>query len=268
MSPPIYTPDGSEVTEVVLPDGSTASEVVAPDGTVVFDAGPDIPDSEANQKLIHRWYLSEDSAPFVDQIGGADSTSVTGTTQVTGDWVDGAAREGDGVDDIIETTTLGSFGSSLGGDFAIAFSINYSTTPDRDIIGLLNDTSDTGIAIPLRSGGEIGFFLRDDNLNDYTVETDSAFNDGNNHRVVINKTGQDAGDLSFWIDQTDVAESIDSANSNPLDSFSDLEHKLPFFGRNNRGSIDVHTAGILDDICFFSESLTSTEIQSYQNPWQ
>jgi hypothetical protein len=45
MSPPIYTPDGSEVSEIVLPDGSTASQVVDPDGNVVFEAGPDIPDS-------------------------------------------------------------------------------------------------------------------------------------------------------------------------------------------------------------------------------
>jgi len=45
MSPPIYTPDGSEVSEIVLPDGSTASQVIGPDGNVVFEAGPDIPDS-------------------------------------------------------------------------------------------------------------------------------------------------------------------------------------------------------------------------------
>jgi len=45
MSPPIYTPDGTEVSEIVLPDGSTASEVIGPDGNVVFEAGPDIPDS-------------------------------------------------------------------------------------------------------------------------------------------------------------------------------------------------------------------------------
>jgi len=44
MSPPINTPDGSEVREIVLPDGSTASEVIGPDGNVVFEAGPDIPD--------------------------------------------------------------------------------------------------------------------------------------------------------------------------------------------------------------------------------
>jgi len=45
MSPPIYTPDGSEVSEIVLPDGSTASQVIGPDGNVVFEAAPDIPDS-------------------------------------------------------------------------------------------------------------------------------------------------------------------------------------------------------------------------------
>jgi len=49
MSPPIFTPDGSEVSEIVLPDGSTASEVIGPDGNVVFEAGPDIPDSVVDQ---------------------------------------------------------------------------------------------------------------------------------------------------------------------------------------------------------------------------
>jgi hypothetical protein len=46
MSPPIFTPDGSEVSEIVLPDGSTASEVIGPDGNVVFEAGAYIPDSD------------------------------------------------------------------------------------------------------------------------------------------------------------------------------------------------------------------------------
>ena len=37
---PIYTPDGTEVSEVVLPDGSTASEVVGPDGNTLASFGP------------------------------------------------------------------------------------------------------------------------------------------------------------------------------------------------------------------------------------
>ena len=46
MTPPIFTPDGTEVEEVIMPDGSEASEVIAPDGTVVFDA---IPGSDLTQ---------------------------------------------------------------------------------------------------------------------------------------------------------------------------------------------------------------------------
>jgi len=65
MSPPIYTPDGREVSEIVLPDGSTASEVIGPDGNVVFEGAPDIPDSG----LLHsRWDPRELSATDGDRI--------------------------------------------------------------------------------------------------------------------------------------------------------------------------------------------------------
>jgi len=74
MTPPIYTPDGSEVSEIVLPDGSTASQVIGPDGSVVFEAGPDIPDSVDNH-----WPFDQDNGSGVnDQIGSLDSTSFAG----------------------------------------------------------------------------------------------------------------------------------------------------------------------------------------------
>jgi hypothetical protein len=38
---PINTPNGNEVSEIILPNGNTASEVIAPDGTQVFGATPD-----------------------------------------------------------------------------------------------------------------------------------------------------------------------------------------------------------------------------------
>jgi hypothetical protein len=84
MSPPIYTPDGQEVTEIVLPDGSTASEVVAPDGSVVFDSGPDIPDSG----LLHNYDWSAPSTTaggVTDQQGSADlSGSFTNFDAING----------------------------------------------------------------------------------------------------------------------------------------------------------------------------------------
>jgi len=64
MSPPIYTPDGSEVSEIVLPDGSTASEVIGPDGNVVFEAGPDIPDSVLLPESDDLTHFSGDTADY------------------------------------------------------------------------------------------------------------------------------------------------------------------------------------------------------------
>jgi len=55
----------------VLPDGSTASEVIGPDGNVVFEAGPDIPDSG----LLHNYDFSAGSTTKTlveDQEGAGD----------------------------------------------------------------------------------------------------------------------------------------------------------------------------------------------------
>jgi len=84
MSPPIYTPDGSEVSEIVLPDGSTASEVIGPDGSVVFEAGPDIPDSEN----LHASYIVSEQPelngqtinPLVDQQNGYNAAASASPT--------------------------------------------------------------------------------------------------------------------------------------------------------------------------------------------
>jgi len=69
MSPPIYTPDGSEVSEIVLPDGSTASEVIGPDGNIVFEAGPDIPDS-----VVAQYRFEDQTDPTSDAVGSNDAS--------------------------------------------------------------------------------------------------------------------------------------------------------------------------------------------------
>jgi len=84
MSPPIYTPDGSEVSEIVLPDGSTASEVIGPDGNVVFQAGPNIPDSgDLHAQYSFDQYSSGTTSGFPDLSGnGYDlvNGSITGVS--------------------------------------------------------------------------------------------------------------------------------------------------------------------------------------------
>jgi len=71
---PIFTPDGAEVSEVILPDGASASAVIAPDGSAVFSA---IPDSDLTQYTVTQLdaaslSVSSASAYSVGDIGAND----------------------------------------------------------------------------------------------------------------------------------------------------------------------------------------------------
>lgn len=249
-------------------DNPQDSEDVSVDSGVLSLASS-IPDSEANQKLIHRWTLAEASAPFADSIGSADSTSVTGTTQVTGDWIGGAAREGDGSDDVIETTTWGSFGSDMDSDWAIAFSISGSFDTSGYVSGAFDDDESTlfnlttGVAGNVNGG--LGLRLKSDDDTMGEVSTASSYNDGNPHRIVINKTSNSTSGVEVWADQTDDTEENTSAS---WGSFSDFSVAVPFFARKRAdGTLEGHTAAVIDDWSVFGSSLTQSEIESYQNPW-
>jgi hypothetical protein len=79
MSPPIFTPDGSKVREIVLPDGSTATEVVAPDGSIVFT--PPIPDSGIIDSFEDEdlTEYSGETSDFSTTTGTADSSFTSAT---------------------------------------------------------------------------------------------------------------------------------------------------------------------------------------------
>jgi len=260
--------DGTDISSATI-DGENVSEITI-DGQTVFTA---IPDSEANQKLIHRWYLSEASAPFVDQIGSADGSN-NGTTQVTGDYFDGAAREGDGVDDYIETTTLGMFGAQReNGDFAYAFTIvPTDVTDDSFIAGSNNASFGNGqIVGNIRfagagNSGEITLREHDANDNRMVVRSETGhMANGNPYRVVINAVGNDATNWEIYINQTDRTNNVE--DNDGLSNCENLDHPYPFFCRNDNTNIREFGNFILDDFCIFDDSLTTTEAQSYTNPW-
>lgn len=231
-----------------------------------------IPDSEADQKLIHRWYLSEDADPFVDQIGSADGTN-NGTTQVTGSqYVDDAARDGDGSSHIT-TSTLGNFGSGLDTDFAIALTLN-TTDNDVTLLGERESSSYCHLSIGKPQGGAITggvpngqpvLGLRDDNGNNLISYADTAINDGSLSRLVANKVANTgSGAIEFWFDGTEQPV-VNNSDQNPT-SFSDFAYALTQFALNDQGTVTAQANAVLDDICIFGSSLTQSEIQSYTKP--
>lgn len=222
---------------------------------------------ESTSKIIHRWVLADVAeSTITDREGGADGTN-NGIVEASGNWVDDIAGDGDGSSHI-DTTTLGSFGSNMTGSFAIAFSIQ--TTDTAIFFG-----NRGGNAMQIKAGSPfgnftdaaIGFLISDDNGNiEQVYNTDTNVTDGGQYRVVAQKTGSNgAADMEIYVNQS--AESMSTERSNGYSTASDFSYNVGLFGRNNNGSYDNEMNGILDDVCVYDDSLTTTEIQSYTNPF-
>jgi hypothetical protein len=234
-----------------------------------------IPDSEAGQKLIHRWYLSEDSGPFVDQIGSANVTD-NGTTQKSGDWVDGEARQGDGASAYLESSTMwGSFGSQLSDPHAFAFSIQ--TTQGSQTIAMSQDNGNgerfrTGLNVrSATDSGKPSVTYRGSNGYVLTAQAEQTINDGNPHRVVINKLGNTGSDaVEIYIDGSAVSTTIvEDQGFAGMGDFVEPPRMLVWENLAGGGSGDFngYLDGSLDDPCVYNDSLTSTEATSYDPPW-
>jgi len=158
MSPPIYTPDGSEVSEIVLPDGSTASEVIDPDGNVVFEAGPDIPDSVLAQDLVAWWRMGDDDGDaLIDSANTSDFADATqydlteqgqstqeSNTLPSGGVTDPIEGANSSAYDMIPDGNLKSSLTDLTAPFTFMGWVNFDSFPQNNIslFGDWNSTSD------------------------------------------------------------------------------------------------------------------------------
>ena len=231
-----------------------------------------IPDSEADQKLIHRWVLDDVNGTVEDSEGDADGTN-NGVTSVDGDFAGGSAGDGDGVDDHILTTTLGDFGSQMDSSYAFAFS--FETTDNGDFAAVIDSDSgeNNGFFLTTREffGGtanKLGYAYRDDS--DYRIRVDSNqdVTNGETYRAVVNVPDPtDANSVEIWLNQAEENTNIGDVLGS-LTAPKNFNENVTLFAVNNRGSIDGHIDSVIDDFCVFDESLTQSEIESYQNPWE
>lgn len=230
-----------------------------------------IPDSEANQKLIHRWLLNDVNGSVADSVGSATGAN-NGVVSVEGDYAGGSAGDGGTGDNYIATASLGSFGSNLSTDHAIAFSVDSYAGGDFPHIGIVNTGSsgsvDCDIQFDSPSNGAVSYRLRDSTGDIYSERTDSGgyVDDQQPHRIVINKTANTgAGGIDIWVDKTNVQSSI--VFDQGFDTSENFTHDYYLFARNNAGSVIDSLNAVLDDYCIFNDSLTQSEIESYTYPW-
>lgn len=245
---------------------------------VVSGGGDAVPDSEADQKLVHRYVLDDVNGTVEDSVGNADGT-VNGVTSVSGDYAGGSAGDGDGTDDYIElTSAINTWFSNLESSAALAFTVDNFTADSNTAFGSSDgNTNFYQIRFNPRgeASGKIGLDLRngsDTGDEELTYANgDTNINDGNPYRIVFNwPSGIDStgdSDVEIWINQGQESISVlrSSAGTGSLYSPSYVPY---LFALNNTGSANNFSEPTLDDVCFFDDSLTQSEIESYVNPWE
>jgi hypothetical protein len=230
----------------------------------------DIPDS-----AIYRWKLDDvGSGTATDSIGNTDG-NVIGVSSVSGTYQDGSGADGDGSDDNIQTSTLGSFGSNMDTDFAVAFTIEY-TGPDGEVFAVDNTGSSGDMRMMVQAGGPFNnattghpsLYVKNTNGNEFIAEADSAVDDGSKYRVVVNKTGNAATDVDFYIN-TSVSGSQIRDNGFNSGSVEDFTHDVTIFARNSSGSLGSYLDATLDDLIVYGNSLSTSEVQTDYDaqPW-
>jgi len=256
--------DGTDITGATI-DGTDVQEITV-DGQTVFSATPPIPSS-----AIHHWKIDEGSGTTVaDSVGSADGT-INGATWDTGTYVGGAYLDFDGSNDDVDTTTLGNFGSNMFSEFAVA--LTFKTTQNEGVFLSAGTQFNSYFAVHIGSAnltgnidGSIGFFLADDSGNQSRAGTDSTFNDGTNHRVVVQKASNgNANDFEFFVDTNSESFTV-QGNDISSDNFSNLGANLKF---GDRGDDNSRYDGLLDDVIITDSKLSSSEIQDDfdRQPW-
>jgi hypothetical protein len=217
---------------------------------------------------IHRWKLDGvGTGTATDSIGSADGT-VSGVSSISSaDYQGGAAGDGDGTDDEIPTTTLGSFGGNHGSGIAIAFTIdNFSrsstTATDDWLMGVFgtgaSGNTDFQISLNQSNVGDIQWRTADSNSDSWKFSTDSGhIADGNLHRILINSEPNAISDI-YVADKNDssytqVSTSV-GTNQSPF-SWEDFTDDWALF---NATGLSRHTNCVLDDVILYSDTLNSS----------
>lgn len=231
-------------------------------GRAITPVPSSIPDS-----AIHRYKIDEGTGTTVaDSIGTEDGTK-SGATWTSGTWVGDYALDGDGTDDYIDLTTLGSFGSNMTTNHAIAFTLQNNGNLGKVVFG--NNTNDTQLNITVRSGPEFFWEYVDDGGDALRIDSTAPTFDGNPHRYVFNKTANNAAGMEIHEDASQLSDTdgADQAFDNPSDFDA---QPISLLRELNSGGFDTeYLNATIDDVIFYDSDLTSQQIQDDydRQPW-
>ena len=222
-----------------------------------------IPDS-----VVLRYPADEGSGQTLNDEIGNNDMGLSFDNWISGDYVGGAAPSGDGVDDDGTATMPDSYADSLDGSTGFSFVINTTDSDGSAIFAFEATGTDEFVAIRIgavHDDGKLLYSLRgDDGNNDLYVGSESRIDDGEDHTVTVQKEGNNASDVTIFVDG--VAESVSVRDESPT-SFTEGTEWIAwdrYFpgGTTPQGN---NLNGVLDDIRLYNTAPTDSESQAYHD---
>ena len=221
--------------------------------------------------LVSYWTFDEKdiTGGTVKDVWGENDGKIVGNPKVVDGQV-GEALEFDGADDYVNLTNLGKFGEQVGTSTFEAW-VKTSFKDDwTTLFKVLDQGCNMAWAIDVNRSAKAGFPLAEDIVHYYlrqqsaagcnaiAVEIEFALSDGKWHHIVFGIVDPGNSEVSVYMDGE--PQEIIVGDAKKLDTFIPFVEPVYIGAANNRGNVERHFPGVIDEVRIYDRPLTADEV--------
>ena len=221
--------------------------------------------------LVSYWTFDKQdiAGGTVKDVWGENDGKIVGDPKVVDGQV-GEALEFDGSDDYVNLTNLGDFGEKVG---ASTFEAWVKTSFKKDwttLFKVLDQGCNMAWAIDVNRSAKAGFPFAEDIVHYYVrqksaagcnaiaVEIEFPLSDGKWHHIVFGIVDPGNSEVSIYMDGE--PQEIIVGDAKKLDTFIPFVEPVYIGAANNRGNVERHFPGLIDEVRIYDRPLTADEV--------
>ena len=221
--------------------------------------------------LVSYWTFDQQdiAGGTVKDVWGENDGKIVGDPKVVDGQV-GEALEFDGADDYVNLTNLGDFGEKVG---ASTFEAWVKTSFKKEwttLFKVLDQGCNMAWAIDVNRSAKAGFPFAEDIVHYYVrqksaagcnaiaVEIEFALSDGKWHHIVFGIVDPGKSEVSIYMDGE--PQEIIVGDAKKLDTFIPFVEPVYIGAANNRGKVERHFPGVIDEVRIYDRPLTADEV--------
>ena len=227
--------------------------------------------------LVSYWTFDEEDIADnnIKDVWGNNNGTIVGDPEVVKGIV-GDALEFDGTEDYVNLTNLGDFGSEIG---MSTFEAWVKTDFKQDwttLFKVLDQGCSMAWAIDVNRSAKAAFPLAPDVVHyyvrqkavagciDIAVEIEFELSDGKWHHIAF--VVEDAGNTEINIYMDGKPQEVIVGKGSKLDNFVPFVEPVYIGAANNRGKVERHFPGLIDEVRIYDRPLSEDEvIQNYES---